>query len=122
MSIESKRRPVALQSSKGKGMRMYKPKFTEEFDYRRDYDPDRQRAEERKLKSQVKQEKRATARELRKDAKFLARERDQERAEEDAERTAKYKELMHGLEQQAADSNTATKRFKDKPSIADIVG
>ena len=60
--------------------KQYNPKFEESFVKGKDYDPDRQRAEERRLKKMVRKEERGAIRELRKDASFMANVRDQEKA------------------------------------------
>ena len=55
-------------------------RFEEFFVRGKDYDPDRQRANERYLKRRVIREKRGAVRELRKDAAFMAAERDKEKS------------------------------------------
>lgn len=66
----------------------------------RDYDPDRERAEAKKLKKEIKQNARGAARELRKDNWFLAEEKDKENAVLQQEREEKYNKAMSFLEQQ----------------------
>lgn len=66
----------------------------------RDYDPDRERAETKKLKRQLKREAKGAARELRKDNYFLAEEKAQETAVLEQERDEKYRKAMSFLEQQ----------------------
>ena len=52
----------------------------------RDYDPDREQAEKRKLQKQVKHEAKGAARELRKDTFFLLEVKEKERALREKER------------------------------------
>jgi len=66
----------------------------------RDYDPDRERADRKKMKKQIKQEARGAAREVRRDNWFLAEEKDKENAILQQEREEKYNKAMSFLEQQ----------------------
>ena len=56
----------------------------------RDYDPDRERAEKRKLQKQVKHEAKGAALELWKDTFFLLEFKEKERALWEKERLEKY--------------------------------
>jgi nucleolar protein 14 len=84
-------------------IKQYNPRFEEEFVPGKDYDPDRSKAEERKLKRQVRKETRSAMRELRKDADFLGAQKAAERAAADAERRAEYRRGFALLQQQEAD-------------------
>jgi hypothetical protein len=53
----------------------YNPRYEDDFVAGRDYDPDRQRANVRKMQRQMVKEKRGAVRELRKDASFMAQVR-----------------------------------------------
>ncbi|KAL0372531.1 UNVERIFIED_CONTAM: hypothetical protein Scaly_0934700 [Sesamum calycinum] len=67
----------------------------------RDYDPDRERAERKKLKKRLKQEAKGAVRELRKDNHFLleVKERDKARMEEEkAEKYGKYRAFLQEQE------------------------
>lgn len=66
----------------------------------RDYDPDRERAEMKKLKKQLKREAKGAARELRKDNYFIADVKANEKAVAQQERDEKYRKAMSFLEQQ----------------------
>ena len=66
----------------------------------RDYDPDRERAEKRKLKKLVKREAKGAARELRKDASFLLEVKEKERALREKERAEKYGKALAFLQEQ----------------------
>lgn len=77
------------------------PKFEENFMKGRDYDPDRERAERKKLKKRLKQEAKGAVRELRKDNYFLleAKEKNKTRMEEEkAERYGKARAFLQEQE------------------------
>ncbi|PRW57304.1 Nucleolar 14 [Chlorella sorokiniana] len=83
--------------------KQYNPRFEEDFVSGKDYDPDRERAERRKLQRAIRQEERGAARELRRDAAFMAEARDREKAAKQAELFASEKRAKAFLQQQAAD-------------------
>lgn len=67
----------------------------------RDYDPDRERAEMRKLKKRLKEERKGAVRELRKDNQFLYEVKAKDKAQMEAERAenfAKVREFLQGQE------------------------
>lgn len=66
----------------------------------RDYDPDRERAEMRKLKREVKREAKGAARELRKDNYFLLEVKDKEKSLQEKERAEKYGRTKAFLQEQ----------------------
>ena len=66
----------------------------------RDYDPDRQRAEDRKLKKLVKREAKGAARELRKDNYFLAEAKARDKARLDAEKAEEHGRARAFLQEQ----------------------
>ena len=74
-------------------IRAYTPRFEDDFDPHANYDPDRERAEAKKLKRQVAKEARGAARELRKDNHFLSEERERRL---DAEREEQQAHLKRG--------------------------
>ena len=63
----------------------------------RDYDPDCERAEKRKLQKQVKHEVKGATWELRKDAFFLLELKEKERAEKYEKALAFLQEQEHGI-------------------------
>ncbi len=67
---------------------------------RKNYDPDRERAEETKLKRQHKRELKGAVRELKKDAEFIARERLHSIKEKDSEYKRKIGTIMGQLQSQ----------------------
>lgn len=66
----------------------------------RDYDPDRERAETRKLKKLIKREAKGAARELRKDNYFLSQVKDKEKAMLEEEKAEKYGRAKAFLQEQ----------------------
>lgn len=66
----------------------------------RDYDPDRERAEMRKLKKLLKREAKGAVRELRKDNSFLFGVKEKEKALLEEERTEKYGRARAFLQEQ----------------------
>ncbi|KAL0446980.1 UNVERIFIED_CONTAM: Nucleolar complex protein 14 [Sesamum latifolium] len=93
------RQPLRLR--KQKIIKTAVPKFEENFVKGRDYDPDRERAERKKLKKRLKQEAKGAVRELRKDNHFLleVKERDKARMEEEkAEKYGKYRAFLQEQE------------------------
>ncbi|KAI1872896.1 hypothetical protein JX265_004728 [Neoarthrinium moseri] len=79
-------RPLAIKSNI--------PKFEDQFDPDKHYDPDRERAELNKLKAEHKRERKGAMRELRKDASFTAREKLRIKKAKDAAYEKKYKRLV----------------------------
>ncbi|KAL4451742.1 hypothetical protein ABPG75_007404 [Micractinium tetrahymenae] len=103
-SAASSRRPlynVALLKVAEK--RQYNPRFEEDFVSGKDYDPDRERSERRKLQRALRREERGAARELRRDGAFMAEVRDREKAAKQAELFASEKRAKSFLQQQQAD-------------------
>ncbi|GFP87290.1 nucleolar protein 14 [Phtheirospermum japonicum] len=90
-----------LRYRKKKIIKTIIPKFEENFVKGRDYDPDRERAERKKLKKKLKQEAKGAMRELRKDNYFLSevKERDKARMEEEkAEKLGKVRAFLQEQE------------------------
>ncbi|GLC45018.1 hypothetical protein PLESTB_001743300 [Pleodorina starrii] len=84
-------------------VREFNPRFEDGFVSGRDYDPDRQRAEARRLKRALVKERRGAIRELRRDSVFMAEERDRETARVDAERLQSERQFYSELQRQEAD-------------------
>ncbi|KAE8687351.1 Adenine nucleotide alpha hydrolases-like superfamily protein isoform 1 [Hibiscus syriacus] len=94
------RRPLQLRKQKPLPIKLVNPKFEENFVKGRDYDPDRERAERKKLQKLIKREAKGAARELRKDNHFLyeAKQRAKELLEQ--ERAANYGKAIAFLQDQ----------------------
>ncbi|XP_050223744.1 uncharacterized protein LOC126673586 [Mercurialis annua] len=94
------RRPLQMRKKKPVPIRLLNPKFEDNFVKGRDYDPDRQLAETRKLKKLLKREAKGAARELRKDNYFLMEVKEKEKAQAYAERSEKYGKARAFLQEQ----------------------
>lgn len=92
------RRPLELHHHKPLAIKTYIPKFEDDFDPDKHYDPDRERAEMAKLKAEHKKERKGAMRELRKDANFMAREKLRLKKEKDAAYEKKYKRLVSEIQ------------------------
>lgn len=88
------RRPLELHHHRPLPIRTSIPKFEENFNPDKHYDPDRERADAAKLRAEYKRERKGAVRELRKDANFIAREQLRDKKEKDAEYEKKYKRLV----------------------------
>ncbi|CAD7704342.1 unnamed protein product [Ostreobium quekettii] len=100
----SSRRPL-VQSFRREAsrMRLYNPRFEDDYAAGRDYDPDEDAVKARRLQRRVRRERRGAARELRRDAAFMAGVRDRERAEVDGERLESERRFYRELEGLEAD-------------------
>jgi len=90
----TKRRPLLLHNHRPLPIKTSIPKFEESFDPNRHYDPDKERAEAKRLQKDYKRERKGAMRELRKDANFIARESLREKKEKDRAYETKYKRLV----------------------------
>ncbi|XP_051148566.1 uncharacterized protein LOC127263530 [Andrographis paniculata] len=82
------RQPLRIR--KPKVIKTAVPKFEDNFVKGRDYDPDRERAERKKLKKHLKQEAKGAVRELRKDNYFLSEVKEKDKARMEEERAEQY--------------------------------
>ncbi|KAJ4830063.1 hypothetical protein Tsubulata_039597 [Turnera subulata] len=94
------RQPLQMRKQKPVPIKLLNPKFEENFVKGRDYDPDRERAERKKLKKLLKREAKGAARELRKDSAFLFEVKEKERALLEEERAEKYGKARAFLQEQ----------------------
>ncbi|XP_010257952.1 PREDICTED: nucleolar protein 14 [Nelumbo nucifera] len=94
------RQPLQMRKQKPVPNKQLTPKFEENFVKGRDYDPDRERAERKKLKKLLKREAKGAARELRKDNYFLSEVKEKERAILEEERAEKYGKAWNFLQEQ----------------------
>jgi nucleolar protein 14 len=92
------RRPLALHNHRPIPIKSLIPKFEENFNPDRHYDPDRERADGARLRKEYKREKKGAVRELRKDASFLAREKLREKKEKDKAYEEKYRRLVASIQ------------------------
>ncbi|WOK99686.1 nucleolar protein 14 [Canna indica] len=94
------RQPLQMRKQKPVAVKLLNPKFEENFVKDRDYDPDRERAEMKKLKKLLKSEKKGAIRELRKDNHFVAGLKEKAKLMDEAERAEKYGKAMAFLQEQ----------------------
>ncbi|KAF9624425.1 hypothetical protein IFM89_011433 [Coptis chinensis] len=94
------RRPLQMRKQKPVPIKLLNPKFEENFVKGRDYDPDRERSEKKKLQKQINREAKAAARELRKDNQFLFEVKERDRRLIEEERTEKYGKARAFLQEQ----------------------
>ena len=108
----SKRRPLQLQESKTNAIVGMQPLMIapDRYQWSKDKgDPNRERAEAKKLKRQIARERKAVVRELRKDGQFISEQRDKEKADKAAKRKAEHKANLRFMEEMAATVNQAVK-------------
>eukprot|EP01006_Ploeotia_vitrea_P040610 TRINITY_DN66440_c10_g2_i1.p1 TRINITY_DN66440_c10_g2~~TRINITY_DN66440_c10_g2_i1.p1 ORF type:complete len:1050 (+),score=610.68 TRINITY_DN66440_c10_g2_i1:23-3172(+) len=101
---EKTRRPM-VQMVRSKPLKQLKPLVAEGFRPDKDLDPDKARAEMKKLAKRVKREKKGALRELRRDTAFVSQQKDIQRQRATAERRAKQKQIQSILQVEARDSN-----------------
>lgn len=94
------RQPLQMRKQKPVPIKMLNPKFEDNFVKGRDYDPDRERAERRKLKKLLKREAKGAARELRKDNYFLFEVKEKDKKLLEDERAEKYGKARAFLQEQ----------------------
>ncbi|KAH7363844.1 Nop14-like family protein-like protein [Rhexocercosporidium sp. MPI-PUGE-AT-0058] len=88
------RRPLELHHHKPLAIKTSIPKFEDNFNPERHYDPDRERTELAKLKKEHKRERKGAIRELRKDSRILASSSLREKKERDQAYEKKQKRLL----------------------------
>ncbi|CAI4216574.1 unnamed protein product [Parascedosporium putredinis] len=114
---ELSRRTVELHHHKPLAIKSYVPKFENEFDPNKHYDPDRERAELAQLKAEHKRERKGAMRELRKDAHFMAREKLKIKKAKDEAYEKKFKKLVaeiQGEEGQKSNEYDKEKRARKR--------
>lgn len=107
-----RRRPLLLHNHRPLPIKSSIPKFEENFNPDRHYDPDKDRSEAAKLRKEYKREKKGAMRELRKDASFVARERLREKKEKDRAYEEKYRKLVASV--QAEEGREANEYEREK--------
>ncbi|KAI5056535.1 hypothetical protein GOP47_0028353 [Adiantum capillus-veneris] len=98
---EKLRQPLRMRVKKPAPIKQFNPKFEENFIRGRNYDPDKERAEGKRLRQLIKQEAKGAARELRKDNYFLQAEKAKEKALVEEQRE---ENLVKGVEAENDDA------------------
>ena len=106
------RRPLELHHHRPIPIKTAIPKFEEFYNPEKHYDPDRERADSKKLRADYKRERKGALRELRKDANFIAREKLRQKRETDAAYEQKYKRLVAEIQGEEAKEKNAYERTK----------
>ena len=106
------RRPLLLHNHRPLAIKTAIPKFEEDFNPDKHYDPNRERAEANKLKKEYRREHKGAVRELRRDAQFVAREKLREKREKDAEYEKKYRRLVAEVQNEEGREANAYEREK----------
>ncbi|PHH50116.1 putative nucleolar complex protein 14 [Ceratocystis fimbriata CBS 114723] len=100
------RRPLELHHHKPLAIKMSFPKFEDQFDPTKHYDPNKDRAESARLQKEYKRERKGALRELRKDANFMAREKLRVKKIKDDAYEKKFKRLVAEIQgEEGAASN-----------------
>ncbi|KAH9602642.1 hypothetical protein KSS87_005127 [Heliosperma pusillum] len=94
------RRPLQMRKKKPVPIKLLNPKFEDNFTIGKSYDPNRERAEKRKLDKELREEARGAKRELRKDNHFLLEVKEKERQRAEQERAEKYGKAKAFLQEQ----------------------
>ncbi|XP_059648722.1 uncharacterized protein LOC132294765 [Cornus florida] len=100
LELHKLRQPLHIRKQKPVPIKLLNPKFEENYVKGRDYDPDRERAERKKLKKLVKREAKGAIRELRKDNYFLFEVKEKDKKRQEEERAEKYGKARAFLQEQ----------------------
>ncbi|TVU01983.1 hypothetical protein EJB05_52518 [Eragrostis curvula] len=96
----SSREPLRMRKKKPEPIKQLNPKFEENYIKGLDYDPDRERAQLKRLRRHMRDEERGAVRELRKDNYFMSAVREKERMKQEQERAEKQGKYMAILQEQ----------------------
>ncbi|KAF8722066.1 hypothetical protein HU200_022698 [Digitaria exilis] len=94
------REPLRMRKKRPEPIKQLNPKFEETYIKGLDYDPDRERAQRKKLNKLLKSEKKGAARELRKDNHFLYAVKERERIKQEQEKAEKAGKAWAFLQEQ----------------------
>lgn len=106
------RRNLEVHHHKPLAIKTHVPKFEDQFDPDKHYDPDRERAEANKLKAEHKKERKGAMRELRKDANFMAREKLRIKKARDTAYEKKFKRIVAEIQSEEGRESNAYEREK----------
>mmetsp|Transcript_1110 Transcript_1110/g.1853 ORF Transcript_1110/g.1853 Transcript_1110/m.1853 type:complete len:376 (+) Transcript_1110:61-1188(+) len=110
--VKASRKPMRLLDVQARAIKSIRPLFNENYKWTKDgHDPDRARAELKKLKRQAHRERKGVARELRKDAQFLAEQRETENQSRVSALRAERQRNFAELTNQAGEMNKAVREF-----------
>lgn len=106
------RDPLQYADNKPVALRGLEPDFIDGYNPTKDYELDRDLAEQKKLKKKLKEETKGAMRELRKDNQFLENMRLQKVLDADRERQEKLKEIMGSLQREQHQIKEDNKKSK----------
>jgi len=101
----STRVPLQWRVPEKKNLEMKNPRFTADYTFKKDADPDQDRAKMKQLTRTLKREQKAAMRELRRDSDFLEQQRYAERIAEHESRKDQRHKNFASLESDQADVN-----------------
>ncbi|CDK26395.1 unnamed protein product [Kuraishia capsulata CBS 1993] len=93
----AERRPLKLQAHRSIAIASTLPKYEENFNPDKSYDPNRERLEVSKLKAQLKKEQKAALREIRKDSRFIGKQQLDDKRKEMDEYHAKMSKIVNSI-------------------------
>lgn len=106
-TAQSRRQPLCNATlSAVPEAKQYNPRYEEQYATGKDYDPDRERSERRRMQRELRREERGAARELRRDGAFMAGVRDKEKAALQADLENSARRAKAFLQQQAHDAKS----------------
>ncbi|XP_034577406.1 uncharacterized protein [Setaria viridis] len=94
------REPLQMRKKLPEPIKQLNPKFEENYIKGLDYDPDRDRAQRKKMNKRLKSEKKGAARELRKDNHFLYAVKEKERIKQEQEKAEQLGKNLAFLQEQ----------------------
>jgi len=108
--IISNRKPLKLSDDTPKPIKGYRPLFQETYTWNKYSDePDKRKAEMKKLKKQINRERKGVARELRRDAVFISEQKEKEKNARAQELRAERLKNRQWLESQSQNLNAAVR-------------
>ncbi len=107
-----RRRPLQLHHHRPLPIKTSIPKFEDNFNPEKHYDPDRERAEAGKLRKEYKREHKGALRELKKDASFIAREQLRQKREGDRAYEVKQRRLVAEIQAEEGREGNVYEREK----------
>jgi nucleolar protein 14 len=99
------RKSLQLQKHRAVAIRAQLPKFEENYSVDKHYDPDRDRAEVKRLRALHRKAHKSAMRELRRDNQFIAAERAREQKEKDEAYKRKIRHITGILAQEQGEKN-----------------
>ncbi|KAF2858312.1 Nop14-like protein [Piedraia hortae CBS 480.64] len=106
--------PLELHHHRPLPIRTAVPKFEEGFNPDKHYDPDRERADAKRLQKEYKRERKGALRELKKDANFIARVQLAEKRKKDEEYHSKQRKLLAEIQEESGRQKNEYERERER--------